>query len=89
MRSAWFCIVTCYTIVIMYYRMDTRYLIRVYGDTKEARVSVDELILVPNNRVPKDACIVQIRQTGHIITTVKLWRVHLSNLIFLENFLLK
>jgi hypothetical protein len=42
--------------------MDTTYLIRVDGDTKEARVSVDELILVPNNRVPKDACIVQIRQ---------------------------
>ena len=45
----------------MYEKMGATYLIRVDGDTKEARVGVDEFILVSNNRVPKDACIVQIR----------------------------
>ena len=54
------------------------------GDTEEARVGVDQLIYVPNDRVPQDTSIIQIGQTSHIIRAVKLWRVDLANLILLE-----
>merc|ERR1711963_707678 len=38
-------------------------LVRVDGDTEETRIGVDELIFVPNNRVPQDTSIIQIGQT--------------------------
>jgi hypothetical protein len=63
-------------------------LVGVDGNTEETRVGIDQLILVPNNRVPQDASIIEIGQAGHVIRTVKLGRINLTNLIFLEDFFL-
>merc|ERR1719422_35778 len=60
--------------------------VRVDGDTEKTRIGVDELVLVPNNRVPQDASIIKVSQTSHVIRTVKLWRINLTNLVLLENF---
>ena len=65
------------------------YLVWVYSDAKEARVSVNELIDVSNSQIPKDRCIIEVCQVGHVSTTVKLGRIHLTNLVFLEDFFLK
>ena len=69
--------------------VDGEPLVRVDGDTEETRVGVNELILVPDNGVPQDASIIKISQTGHIIAAVKLGRIDLANLVFLENFFLE
>ena len=64
-------------------------LVGVDGNTEEARVGVDELILVPNNRVPQDTGIIEVSKTSHVLTAVKLGRVNLANLILLEHFFLQ
>ena len=69
--------------------VDGEPLVRVDGDTEETRVGVDELILIPDNGVPQDASIIKISQTRHIIAAVKLGRIDLANLVFLENFFLE
>ena len=69
--------------------VDGEPLVRVDGDTEETRVGVNELILVPDNGVPQDTSIIKISQTGHIIAAVKLGRIDLAYLVFLENFFLK
>ena len=69
--------------------VDGEPLVRVDGDTEETRVGVNELILVPDYGVPQDASIIKISQTGHIIAAVKLGRIDLANLVFLENFFLE
>merc|ERR1712018_372478 len=56
------------------------------SDTKQSRVGVDQLILVPDDRVPQNTSIVQVRQICHVNAAIKLGRVDLPNLIFLENF---
>jgi hypothetical protein len=68
--------------------IDGEPLVGVDGNTEETRVGIDQLILVPNNRVPQDASIIEIGQAGHVIRTVKLGRINLTNLIFLEDFFL-
>jgi hypothetical protein len=69
--------------------IDRESLVGIDGNAKETRVSVDELILVPDNRVPEYASVIEIGQPCHVIAAVKLWRVHLANLIFLEDLNLK
>jgi len=66
--------------------VDGKPLVGIDGNTEEARVGVDKLVLVPNNRVPQDASIIQICQTSHIIRAIKLGGVDLANLVLLENF---
>ena len=43
--------------------VDGKPLVRVDGNTKETRIGVDELIHIPNCRVPQNASIVKISQT--------------------------
>ena len=69
--------------------VDRETLIRIDGNTEQARVGVDEFILVPDYRVPQDTGIIKISQASHVITAIKFRRVDLANLIFLENFHLK
>ena len=66
--------------------VDWKTLVRIDGNTKKARVGVNELILVPNHRVPQNASIIQIGQASHIIRAIKLWWIDLANLILLEDF---
>ena len=42
-------------------------LVGVDGNTEEARVGVDELILVPNDGVPQDTSVIQVGQARHVI----------------------
>jgi hypothetical protein len=60
-------------------------LVGIDGNAKEARVGVYELVDIPNHRVPQNTGIPQIGQIGHIIRAVKLWRVDLADLLFLED----
>jgi hypothetical protein len=69
--------------------VDGEPLVRIDGNAEEARVGVDELVLVPDNRVPQDAGIIEVGQAGHVIRTVKLGWVDLTDLISLENFFLE
>ncbi|MFN9956630.1 MAG: hypothetical protein ACK55I_26315, partial [bacterium] len=46
---------------------------------------VDELVDIPNHRVPQNTGIPQIGQIGHIIRAVKLRRVDLADLLLLED----
>jgi len=66
--------------------VDGEPLVGVDGNTEKARIGVDELILVPDNRVPQDTSIIQISQTSHIIRAVKLGWIDLSNLVLFEDF---
>jgi len=66
--------------------VDGETFVGVDGDTEETRVGVDELILVPNNRVPQNASVTKEGQTSHIVRAVKLWGIDLTNLILLEDF---
>merc|ERR1712142_378793 len=65
--------------------VDGEALVRIDGNAEKTRIGVDKLILVPNHRVPQDASIIQICQASHIVRAVKLGRVDLANLVFLEN----
>ena len=58
----------------------------VNGNTEETRVGVDKLVLVPNHRVPQDASIIEVSQTSHVFRAVKLGRIDLATLVFLEDF---
>ena len=69
--------------------VDGETLVGVDGNTEETRVGVDELILVPNNRVPQDAGIIKVGQARHVIGAVELRWVDLTNLISLEDFFLE
>ena len=59
------------------------------GNAEQARVGIDELVLIPNNRVPQHAGIIEVSQACHVITAVKLRRVDLPHLVLFENFFLK
>merc|ERR1719500_1334078 len=54
-------------------------LVGVDGDTEEAGVGVDQLVLVPDNGVPENAGITEIGKISHVFRAVKLWRVDLTN----------
>jgi hypothetical protein len=66
--------------------VDREPLVRVNGNTEEARVGIDELVYIPHYRVPENAGISQVGKVGHIIRAVKLGRVNLADLLFLEDF---
>jgi len=56
-------------------------LVWIDSNTEKPRIGVDELILVSDYRIPENACVIQIRQSRHIILTIKLWRIDLANLL--------
>jgi hypothetical protein len=66
--------------------VDGKSLVGIYGNTEKARVSVDQLIHIPDYRVPKNTGITQVSQIGHVIRAVKLGRVDLADLILLKDF---
>ena len=66
--------------------VDGEALVRIDGNTEETRVGVDELILVPDNRVPQYTSITQIGQARHVVSAVEFGWINLSDLILLENF---
>merc|ERR1711881_425650 len=49
---------------------------------------IDELILVPDNRVPQDTGVTKVGEVSHVLTAVKLGRVDLAHSILLEHLLL-
>ena len=59
--------------------VDGEPLVRVDGDTEEAGVGVDQLILVSNHGVPEDTGVTKEGQIGHVLGTVELGRVHLAD----------
>ena len=63
-------------------------LVRIYSDTEKTRVGVDQLVDVSHFQVPEHRSVIQVGQVGHVFATVKLGRVHLSNLILLEHLLI-
>merc|ERR1712045_11807 len=65
--------------------VDGETLVGVDGDTEEAGVGVDQLVLVPDNRVPQDAGVTQEGEVSHVLGAVELWRVDLVNLVLLEH----
>ena len=54
-------------------------LVRVDGDTEEAGVGVDQLVLVPDHRVPQDASVTEEGEIGHVLGAVELGRVDLAD----------
>ena len=68
--------------------VDGKPLVGVDGNTEKTRVCIDQLILIPNNRIPQDTSIIEICQAGHVFRAVKLGRIDLANLVLLENFFL-
>ena len=69
--------------------VDGETLVRIDGNTEEARIGVDQFILVPNYRVPENASIIKISQASHIIAAIKLGWIYLGHHVLLENFRLK
>merc|ERR1711970_822004 len=65
--------------------VDGETLVRVDCNTEETRVGVDELVLVPDNRVPQDASITKIGEVSHVLGTIVVAWVHLADLVLLEN----
>ena len=63
-------------------------LVWVDGNTEEAGVGVDQLVLVPNNRVPEDTGVPKIGEVSHVGGAVVDGRVHLAHLVLLEHLLL-
>merc|ERR1719206_702901 len=56
-------------------------LVRIDSNTEETRVGVDQLVLVPDNRVPQDTGVTQIVEVSHVLGTVVVTRVHLADLV--------
>ena len=63
-------------------------LVRVDGNTEEAGVGVDQLVLVSDNRIPEDTGVPEVGEVGHVGGAVVDGRVHLANFVLLENLLL-
>ena len=68
--------------------VDWEPLVRVDGNTEEAGVGVDQLVLVSDNRIPKDTGVPKVGEVGHVGSAVVDGRVHLANFVLLENLLL-
>ena len=60
--------------------VDGEPLVRVDGDAEEAGVGVDQLVLVPDHRVPEDARVPEESEVSHVLRAVELGRVDLANL---------
>ena len=58
--------------------VDGKPLVRVDGDTEEAGVGVDQLVLVPHHGVPQHTGVPEVSQVSHVLRTIKLGRVHLT-----------
>ena len=56
-------------------------LVRVDGDAEEAGVGVDQLVLVPHHGVPQHTGVPEVSQVSHVLRTIKLRRVHLTQCI--------
>merc|ERR1719431_877492 len=65
--------------------VDGEPLVGVNGNTEEARVGVDQLVDITDDRIPVDAGVTQEGKTSHVIRAVKLGRVDLVNQILLED----
>jgi hypothetical protein len=63
--------------------------VRIYHNTEETRVGVDEFGNKTDFQVPEDRGIIQESQVSHVFTLLKLGRVDLSNLRGLENLFLE
>ena len=59
--------------------VDGEPLVRVDGDTEEARVGVDQLVLVPDDRVPENAGVSEEGEISHVLRAVKLQRIRLES----------
>ena len=59
--------------------VDGEPLVRVDGDTEEARVGVDQLVLVPHHGVPENAGITEEGEVSHFLGAVKLGGVDLTD----------
>ena len=66
--------------------VDRETLIGINGNAEESRVGIDQFILVSDNAVPKNTCIIKVSQSSHVIATIKFWGVNLSNHILLKDF---
>ena len=60
-------------------------LVWVDGDTEEAGVGVDQLVLVPDHRVPENAGITKEGEVCHVLRAVKLGGVDLAYGVRLES----
>ena len=69
--------------------VDGETLVGIDGNTEEARIGIDQFILVPDYRVPENTSIIKISQASHIITAIKLGWIDLGHHVLLENFRLK
>merc|ERR1712073_87014 len=67
--------------------VDGEPLVGVDGDTEEAGVGVDQLVLVPDHGVPQDAGVTKVGEVGHVLGAVVLGRVHLVKPSLLEHLL--
>ena len=61
--------------------VDGEPLVRVDGDAEEAGVGVDQLVLVPHHGVPQHTGVPEVSQVSHVLRTIKLGRVHLTQCI--------
>ena len=78
----------CHIKEVAEFTYDGEPLVWVDGNTEEAGVGVDQLILVPNNRVPEDTGIPEVGEVSHVSGAVVDGRVHLTHLVLLEHLLL-
>jgi hypothetical protein len=63
--------------------------VRIYHNTEETRVGVDEFDNKTGFQVPEDRGVIQESQVSHVFTHFKLGRVDLSNISGLESFFLE
>ena len=59
--------------------VDGKPLVRVDGDTEEAGVGVDQLVLVPDNGVPENAGVTEEGEVSHVLRAVKFGGVDLAD----------
>jgi len=64
--------------------VDGKPLIGVDSNAEKARVGVNQLVDIPDHRVPQNTGITKIGEVGHVIRAVKLGRVDLADLVLLE-----
>ena len=69
--------------------VDGEPLVRVDGDTEEAGVGVDQLVLVPDHRVPENAGVPEEGEVSHVLRAVKLGGVDLADRLAFEGLDLK
>merc|ERR1719341_1817037 len=65
--------------------VDGEPLVGVNGNTEEARVGIDQLVDITDDRVPQNTGVTQEGKVSHVLGAVVLGRVHLVNLLLLED----